>query len=107
MTPIESRRAGRGEAGPGPRLAVFVKNAENPNYRAFLLGAERAAAAMGASTEHHVPAVPDDPVEQSALLRRAVAERPDAILFAPADDRLLEGPVAEANAAGIPLVGFV
>lgn len=89
------------------RLAVFTKNDENPNYRAFLLGAGRAAAAAGAIATRHVPAAPDDPVGQAALLRAVVAERPDAILFAPADDRALEAPVAEVAAAGIPLVGFV
>src|SRR5688572_29347296 len=99
------------QAGAPPRrrpvVAVFTKNAENPNYRAFLLGAERAAAAQGASTAPHVPTRPDDAAEQTALLRQAIADRPDAIVFAPTDDRLMEGPVAEANAAGIPLIGFV
>lgn len=89
------------------RLAVFTKNDVNPNYQAFLLGAERAAAAAGATATRHCPATPDDPVEQAAILRRVIAQRPDAILFAPADDRALEGPVAEANAAGIPLIGFI
>lgn len=89
------------------RLAVFTKNDENPNYRAFLYGAERAASAAGVRATRHVPAAPDDPAEQAMLLRAVVAERPDAILFAPADDRLLEQPVAEAAAVGIPLVGFV
>jgi ribose transport system substrate-binding protein len=89
------------------RIALFTKNAENPNYQAFLLGAERAAAAMGARAERHVPTTPDDAAQQTVLLRRAIADRPDAIVFAPADDRLMEAPVAEANAAGIPLVGFV
>jgi ribose transport system substrate-binding protein len=68
---------------------------------------DRAAAAAGALATRHVPAAPDDAAEQIALLRAVVAERPDAIVFAPADDRALEGPVAEAAAAGIPLVGFV
>jgi ABC-type sugar transport system substrate-binding protein len=89
------------------RIALFTKNDENPNYRAFLRGAERAAAAAGVCATRHVPTTPDDPVEQAALLRAVVRERPDAILFAPADDRALEGPVAEAAARGIPLVGFV
>jgi ribose transport system substrate-binding protein len=89
------------------RLALFTKNDENPNYRAFLHGAARAAADAGALATRHVPATPDDPVEQAALLRAVVAERPDAIVFAPADDRALETPVAEAAAAGIPLIGFV
>ncbi|WP_237213029.1 sugar ABC transporter substrate-binding protein [Falsiroseomonas oryziterrae] len=89
------------------RIAVFTKNDENPNYRAFLHGAERAAAAAGVLASRYVPAMPDDPAQQAALLRAVIAERPDAILFAPADDRLLEQPVAEANEAGLPLIGFV
>ncbi|MBW8271005.1 sugar ABC transporter substrate-binding protein [Caldovatus aquaticus] len=106
--PIAARGRACPPAASRPRLAVFVKNGENPNYRAFLLGAARAAAAHGARILPQVPSTPDDPVEQAALVRRALREiRPDAILFAPADDRAMEGPVAELNAAGIPLVGFV
>lgn len=89
------------------RLAAFTKNGVNPNYQAFLRGVERAAEAEGATATRHVPATPDDAGEQIALLRAVVAERPDAIIFAPADDRLLEAPVAEAIAQGIPFIGFV
>ena len=89
------------------RLAAFTKNGVNPNYQAFLRGVERAAAAEGATATRHVPATPDDPAQQIALLRGVVAERPDAIIFAPADDRLLEAPVAKAIAQGIPFIGFV
>ena len=89
------------------RLAAFTKNGENPNYQAFLRGVERAAAAEGATAKRHFPATPDDPAQQIALLRAVVAERPDAIIFAPADDRLLEAPVAEAIAQGTPFIGFV
>jgi ribose transport system substrate-binding protein len=89
------------------RLAAFTKNGVNPNYQAFLHGVQRAAAADDVITTSHFPETPDDPVEQTALLRGVIAERPDAIIFAPADDYLLEEPVAEANAAGIPLIGFV
>ncbi|HWT08775.1 MAG TPA: sugar ABC transporter substrate-binding protein [Roseomonas sp.] len=89
------------------RLAAFTKNGVNPNYQAFLLGVERAAAAEGATATRHYPATPDDPAEQVALLRAVVAEQPDAIIFAPADDAALEAPVAEAMARGIPFIGFV
>ena len=89
------------------RIATFVKNDENPNYRAFLLGVERVAEAAGIRATRHVPATPDSAAEQIPMLRRVIAERPDAIIFAPADDRALEASVAEANAAGIPLIGFV
>jgi ribose transport system substrate-binding protein len=89
------------------RLAAFTKNGVNPNYQAFLQGVERAAAAAGATATRHFPATPDHAEQQIALLRAVVAERPDAILFAPADDAALAGPVAEALASGIPLIGFV
>src|SRR5690348_17164515 len=90
-----------------PWLAVFTKNAENPNYQAFLHGTERVASAQGARVTRHIPRQADDPVEQATLLHTVVAQRPDVILFAPADDKALEAPVAEVNAAGIPLIGFV
>jgi ribose transport system substrate-binding protein len=89
------------------RLAVFTKNRVNPSYQAFMLGVERAAVAAGATATWHPPATPDDPGEQAALLRAVAAERPDAILFAPADDAAMAGPVAEVLATGLPLVGFV
>jgi len=89
------------------RIAVFTKNRVNPNYAAFFDGASRAAVAEGAAATWHTPDTPDDPVQQTALLRAVAAVRPDAILFAPADDAAMEGPVAEINALGIPLIGFV
>lgn len=89
------------------RIAVFTKNRVNPNYAAFFDGAARAAQAAGAAATWHTPDTPDDPAQQAALLRAVAAERPDAILFAPADDVAMEGPVAEVNALGIPLIGFV
>ncbi|MEO3474531.1 sugar ABC transporter substrate-binding protein [Roseomonas sp. CAU 1739] len=89
------------------RLAAFTKNGVNPNYQAFLLGVERAAAAEGATATRHFATTPDDPAEQIALLAAVAAEQPDAIIFAPADDRLLVGPVAAARARGIPFIGFV
>jgi ribose transport system substrate-binding protein len=91
----------------GERIAVFTKNGENPNYRAFLLGADRAAAGMGARTIPRFPKKADDPVEQTELLEAQLDERPDAILFNPADDQRLVAPLARITDAGIPVVGFV
>ncbi len=89
------------------RLATFTKNRVNPNYQAFFRGVERAAAAEGAAATWHTPETPDDAPQQIALLHAVVAERPDAIIFAPADDAALEAPVAAAIAQGIPFIGFV
>ncbi len=92
---------------PEPRIAVFTKNATNPNYSAFRLGCDRAAQAKAARTTHHVPATPDDAAQQIALLDAVIAERPDAILISVADDAALAPAVARANQAGIPLISFV
>jgi ribose transport system substrate-binding protein len=89
------------------RLAAFTKNRVNPNYEAFFRGVERAAEREGAQATWHFPDTPDDPAQQIALLRDIVAQRTDAIIFAPADDTLLEVPVAQAIAQGIPFIGFV
>ncbi len=89
------------------KIAVFTKNRVNPAYGAARLGAERTAARLGARIAHYVPDVPDDPVEQSALLERAVVERPDAIALAAVHPTHVNAAILKVNAAGIPLVGFI
>jgi ribose transport system substrate-binding protein len=89
------------------RIAVFTKNLTNPAYEAARLGADRAAAWLGAQTMHFVPAKGDDPQEQSALVDEALALAPDAFVFTPVHATLVDAAIAHINAAGIPLVGFV
>ena len=94
-------------ADAAERLAVFTKNATNPNYTAFRLGADRAAARLGATTYHRIPAKPDDAEQQIEMLEAAIKDRPDSILLAVADDRVLGPTVQKINAAGIPYIAFV
>ena len=89
------------------KIAVFTKNLLNPAYGAARLGAARAAARLGATVAHYVPETPDDPVEQSALLARALAEGADAIAIATTHPTQLNAAIRKVNAAGIPLVGFI
>ncbi len=89
------------------RIVLFTKNGENPNYVAMVAGARRIAEAAGAELVWRTTQKPDDPVEQTVMLRETINERPDGLIFAPADDKAMQGPVSEANAAGIPIVGFV
>jgi ribose transport system substrate-binding protein len=96
-----------GLANAAERLAVFTKNATNPNYVAFRIGADRAAARLGATAYHRVPAKPDDAEQQIEMLESAIKDRPDAILLAVADDRVLGPTVQKINAAGIPYIAFV
>lgn len=91
----------------GERIAVFTKNATNPSYAAFRAGADAAAAVLHAATVQYVPASPDDPVEQAALVNRMLTTAPDAVLFDAADVRKMEDSVRKVNAAGIPIVQFI
>ncbi len=91
------------------RLAVFTKNFSNPAYGAARLGAERAAAVFGGEVLHFVPQKGDDPVEQSELIRQALAlsPRPDAFVLSPVHPTQVNAAIAQVVEAGIPMIGFV
>jgi ribose transport system substrate-binding protein len=89
------------------KIALFTKNLSNPAYAAARLGAERAAAIFGAEVLHFVPETPDDPVQQSALIRRALADRPDAIVFTPVHPTRVDEAIGDIHRAGVPIFGFV
>lgn len=62
---------------------------------------------MGAQVAHYVPDKPDDVEEQIALVDRAIAERPDAIVFVPVHATAVNGSVRKINTCGIPLVNIL
>ena len=94
--------------GWGPKkIAVFTKNLLNPAYAAARLGADRIAAQFGAVAVHYVPRKPDDIDEQCALIRRAIDEGADAIALSAVHPTRINAAVAEINAAGLPLSGFI
>jgi len=90
-----------------PVIAVFTKNRTNPAYTAARLGAERTAARLGARIVHYVPDTPDDVAQQTALVERAIAERPDAAVFVPVHVTAMNASVHKLNAAGIPIVNYL
>lgn len=90
-----------------PVVAVFTKNRTNPAYTAARLGAQRAAARLGARVLHYVPDKPDDVAEQKALVERAIDTRPDAAVFVPVHVTEMNGSVRSLNAAGIPIVNYL
>jgi ribose transport system substrate-binding protein len=89
------------------RLAVFTKNRTNPAYEGARLGAERAAARLGAAVEHYVPQKPDDVAEQTALVDVALAARPDAFVFVPVHVEDMTPAVRRINEAGIPIFNIL
>ena len=90
-----------------PVLAVFTKNRSNPAYDAARLGAEQAAARLGARVVHYVPEIADDIAQQAALVERAIADRPDAVLFVPVHATAMAPSVRQLTASGIPVVNYL
>ncbi len=90
-----------------PRIAVFTKNRTNPAYAAARLGADRTAARFGLTTAHYVPDEPDSVPEQIALIERAVADKPDAVVFVPCHETAVNDAILRFDAAGIPLFNII
>ena len=88
-------------------VCIITKNHTNPAYGGALVGARAVAARMGCTLELQAPETPDSPEEQCALVRQAVAARPDAIVLLPAHATSVNAAIAQINAAGIPLVLIV
>jgi ribose transport system substrate-binding protein len=107
LTPTFATFALSHAAGEGPVIAVFTKNTTNPAYENFRLGADKAAAAMGARTRHYVPNKPDNVDEQKALVEHALLDKPDLILFVPVDDVAMVEPLKRITEARIPVVTAV
>lgn len=97
------QRAGRER----PVIGVFTKNRTNPAYTAARVGAERTAARCGAQVVHYVPDKPDDIEQQVALVDRAIAERPDAVVFVPVHDTAMNVSVKKLGASRIPIVNYL
>jgi ribose transport system substrate-binding protein len=90
-----------------PCIAVFTKNRTNPAYEAARLGADRVAAKFSATTTHYVPDKPDDVEEQIALIERAVAAKPDAVVFVPVHETKVNGAILRFDKANIPLFNII
>lgn len=89
------------------KIAVFTKNLSNPAYEAARLGADRAAAALGAEVLHFVPQKGDDPEEQSELIEKALALSPDAFVLTPVHPNKVDSALRRIHAAAIPIISFV
>ena len=90
-----------------PTIAVFTKNRLNPAYHGARIAAERVAARFGANVVHYVPEKPDDVSEQMALIERAIDTRPAAFVLVPVHLTAVDGAVAAARAADIPIFNCI
>jgi ribose transport system substrate-binding protein len=71
------------------------------------MGADRAAARLGAHTFHYVPEQPDNVQEQISLIERAISERPDAVVFVPVHETEVNDAILRFDAARIPLFNII
>jgi ribose transport system substrate-binding protein len=104
MNTVDSAAARDARTAAGKTIAVFTKNTTNPAYEAFRIAVDQVARASGAKTVHFVPRQPDDVDEQTAFVAQALADKPDVVIFIPVDDVAMVEPVAQLNAARIPIV---
>jgi len=89
------------------KVACISKNGTNPAYEGARIGVRRVAEALGYEVVSYWPETPDDPEEQSALIRKALSEKPDGLLVAPAHPVKTDEALWQFVEAGIPVVSFV
>lgn len=98
--------AGRTAHADGETVAVFTKNQTNPFFAAERIGAQKAAAAMGARAIDYIPTKPDSIPEQLSEIDDVIVKKPDAIVFVPVDYKAMVPGVQRINAAHIPVVNI-
>ena len=87
------------------KIVGIPRGTSHAFWKAVHAGARKAADELGTvELIWQGPARAGDPLQQSQLVRNAVAARVDGIVLAPADAKALAGPVEEAAARGIPVV---
>lgn len=86
----------------GEAIASFTKSQTNPVFRGLRVGAETAAAKLGARVVHYIPRSEGIP-DQMSLLDEVARNKPDAVVLAPGDGKALVPAAEKLNAAGIPI----
>ncbi|MFC7842756.1 substrate-binding domain-containing protein [Streptomyces sp. NPDC057382] len=100
----EEDSAASAGSGGGMRVALVTHGGEGDAFWDLVRkGAEAAAAKDGIDLTYAGDA---DPAAQAGLVRDAVRDKVDGIAVTLAKPAAMRGPVAEAKAAGIPVVGL-
>ncbi|MFH9983404.1 substrate-binding domain-containing protein [Streptomyces sp. NPDC017179] len=100
----DSGQGSRGSGGSGLKVAMVTHGAEGDAFWELVRrGAEVAAAKDGIELTY----VSDpEPAQQAKLVRDAIRDGVDGIALTLAKPDAMKGPIAEAKAAGIPVVGI-
>ncbi len=94
-------------SGGGPHrlsLAVIPKGTTHVFWKAVERGAREAGQELGVDVIWKGPLVENDRAQQIQLVQQFVSQKVDGIALAPLDHAALAGSVAQARAAGIPVV---
>jgi ribose transport system substrate-binding protein len=94
----------RPSGSPVLSLAVIPKGTTHVFWKAVERGAKEAGQELGVEVLWKGPLVENDRAQQIQLVQQFVSQKVDGIALAPLDHAALVGPVAQARAAGIPVV---
>jgi ribose transport system substrate-binding protein len=83
-------------------VATFTRNPANPILRGVRIGGEIAARSLGAQIVHFIPRS-EAPAEQIGLIDEVINNKPDAVVLAPFDPKVMVPGVEKLNASGIPV----
>jgi ribose transport system substrate-binding protein len=98
---------GRGSGGAHRlSIAVIPKGTTHVFWKSVERGAREAAEELGVDIQWKGPLVENDRAQQIQLVEQFVSQKIDGIALAPLDHTALAKPVAQARAAGIPVVVF-
>ncbi len=98
--------AAGGEAEAKPYIPVISKGFQHQFWQAVKLGSEQAAADYNVDITFEGPATEAEVDKQIEMLTAALAKNPAAICFAALDTQAAIPLLEEAQAKGIPVVGF-
>ena len=95
-----------GAAATKPYIPVISKGFQHQFWQAVKLGSEKAAADYNVDITFEGPATEAEVDKQIEMLTAALAKNPSAICFAALDTQAAIPLLEEAQAKGIPVVGF-
>ncbi len=98
--------AAGGEAAAKPYIPVISKGFQHQFWQAVKLGSEQAAADYNVDITFEGPATEAEVDRQIEMLQAALAKNPAAICLAALDTKAAIPLLEEAQAKGIPVVGF-
>ncbi len=93
-----------GGASGGLTIAVIPKGSTHDYWKALHAGADAAGKELGVTIKFKGPLKEDDKEDQIKVVEDFVTDKVNGIVLAPLDNVALAQPVADAVAAGIPVV---